>query len=134
VFLRRIHDPGVPVLTQARQARPTDVIRATVRPFLSIDPPKPSVAGAAGTYPIQMIHNAPLRRPSETVPQAAAIPEPPAASQTHTVLTADPETIQTKIIRSAPAQQTPDLNQMINQVYDQLEKRLKFDRRRTGLM
>jgi hypothetical protein len=45
-----------------------------------------------------------------------------------------PEKIRTKMIQSAPGNESVNIDQMVGQVYDQLEKRLKFDRRRTGLM
>jgi hypothetical protein len=81
-----------------------------------------------------MVHTFSARLPSETTLPTAGAPEPSAAASPQTVLTAEPETVQTKIVRGAPNKETIDIDQMIDQVYDQLEKRLKFDRRRTGLM
>jgi hypothetical protein len=81
-----------------------------------------------------MIHAFPPRPSFASPPQTPAAPEPSAAGSLQTVPAAAPETVQTKITRNTADTEHMDIDQMINQVYDQLEKRLKFDRRRTGLM
>jgi hypothetical protein len=81
-----------------------------------------------------MVHTFSARIPFEPTLPTTGAPEPSAAAGPQTILTAEPETVQTKIVRTAPNKEPIDIDQMINQVYDQLEKRLKFDRRRTGLM
>jgi hypothetical protein len=81
-----------------------------------------------------MIHASSARFSAEPPPQAAAAPEPAAAVRSQADVISAPETVQTRIIRGAANKEAAGLDQMIDQVYDQLERRLKFDRRRTGLM
>jgi hypothetical protein len=114
-------------------------------------PPEPAVQTVApggmraedrGAYEISLVYAsaAGYPYPAEAPRRGAAEFSPSSGDDSgrfdknQTEIIRKPEKIRTKTVRSAAENESVNIDQMVSQVYDQLEKRLRFDRRRTGLM